>query len=442
MKEKIEVITCGLRSPDHKPEPGLHPKKSDFNSGPVLRFTHPVPSQAMPKPRPDPDFAKLISNINGHKSNWLLQSLGVAEIPAGIGILGIFLHSERSLPNFEERALSGKDPRMTLQSDFPRHLFGSLKLPQTMVMTQLVFHLIYLRDFIIWKLSYGVVVHAKSTMREVVINDEDGAENFEEEIVFTKLKILSLYDLDSLTSFCSANYTFKFPSLEDLSIIGCPKMKIFTKGELNVPLRVNFYYGERVDQQRWANNDLNTIIQHLHAEKAISTYEERRNMKLIIFIHKAKLIQFMAKLDEKDNLKAMIDYLRADGNVSMIVVVVVVAATKDQKNLKVWLVACGFLAVWALTVASLVIVANLTTFCVGLLLDVAECGVLCLVLDWPLLSIGSTLEYGLTNVVVPLRLDPSPTPSILRIVPTFQVTDLWSAITTPQRVLWHQDIYS
>ncbi|KAK9209246.1 hypothetical protein WN944_001610 [Citrus x changshan-huyou] len=51
---------------------------------------------------------------------------------------------------------------------------------------------------------------------------------------------------------------------------------------------------------------------------AISTYEERRNMKLIIFIHKAKLIQFMAKLDEKDNLKAMIDYLRADGNVSMI----------------------------------------------------------------------------------------------------------------------------
>ncbi|KAK9180641.1 hypothetical protein WN944_010645 [Citrus x changshan-huyou] len=52
--------------------------------------------------------------------------------------------------------------------------------------------------------------------------------------------------------------------------------------------------------------------------QAISTYEERRNMKLIIFIHKAKLIQFMAKLDEKDNLKAMIDYLRADGNVSMI----------------------------------------------------------------------------------------------------------------------------
>ncbi|KAK9233414.1 hypothetical protein WN943_023664 [Citrus x changshan-huyou] len=68
-------------------------------------------------------------------------------------------------------------------------------------------------------------------------------------------------------------------------------------------------------------------------------------MKLILFIRKAKLIQFMAKLDEvlylillmlslgswlivgkhvtlglneKENLKAVIDYLRDDGNVSMI----------------------------------------------------------------------------------------------------------------------------
>ena len=35
---------------------------------------------------------------------------------------------------------------------------------------------------------------------------------------------------------------------------------------MKAPLRVNFYYGERDDQQHWANDDLNTIIQHLHAE--------------------------------------------------------------------------------------------------------------------------------------------------------------------------------
>ena len=55
-------------------------------------------------------------------------------------------------------------------------------------------------------------------------------------------------------------------------------MKIFTKGELNAPLRVNFYYGERDDQQLWANNDLNTIIQHLHAEKVrITHYHQWKN---------------------------------------------------------------------------------------------------------------------------------------------------------------------
>ncbi|KAH9715997.1 ACT domain-containing protein ACR11 [Citrus sinensis] len=59
-------------------------------------------------------------------------------------------------------------------------------------------------------------------------------------------------------------------------------------------------------------------------QQVISTYEERRNMKLIIFIRKANLIQFMAKLDE--------------------------------------VLAAGFCR-WK------------TTFCVGLLLDVAECGV-------------------------------------------------------------------
>ncbi|GAY69496.1 hypothetical protein CUMW_289830, partial [Citrus unshiu] len=102
-------------------------------------------------------------------------------------------------------------------------------------------------------------------MTEVVINDKEGVDI--EEIVFSKLKALILCDLDSLTSFCSANYTFKFPSLEYLEVIGCPKMKTFTSGESNTPPRVNVSYGESEDQQRWANNDLNTTIQQLHAEK-------------------------------------------------------------------------------------------------------------------------------------------------------------------------------
>ncbi|KAK9204910.1 hypothetical protein WN943_015175 [Citrus x changshan-huyou] len=59
-------------------------------------------------------------------------------------------------------------------------------------------------------------------------------------------------------------------------------------------------------------------LNHCRRSLSVSIYEEPRNMKLILFIRKAKLIQFMAKLDEKENMKAVIDYLRDDGNVSMI----------------------------------------------------------------------------------------------------------------------------
>ncbi|KAH9686666.1 Disease resistance protein [Citrus sinensis] len=113
-----------------------------------------------------------------------------------------------------------------------------------------------------------VQVYGCRAMTEVVINDKEGVDI--EEIVFSKLKALILCDLDSLTSFCSANYTFKFPSLEYLEVIGCPKMKTFTSGESNTPPRVNVSYGESEDQQRWANNDLNTTIQQLHAEKLLA----------------------------------------------------------------------------------------------------------------------------------------------------------------------------
>ena len=72
MKEKIEekklnlshvCLETQIKNPDPWGaglEPGPHPKKSGFNWGPVLSFTHPVQSWATPKPRPDSDFAKPI----------------------------------------------------------------------------------------------------------------------------------------------------------------------------------------------------------------------------------------------------------------------------------------------------------------------------------------------------------------------------------------------
>ena len=70
MKEKIEEKKLNLSHADletriKNPSPGSagleprpHPKKSNFNLGLVLSFTHPVWSRATPKPGPNPKFAK------------------------------------------------------------------------------------------------------------------------------------------------------------------------------------------------------------------------------------------------------------------------------------------------------------------------------------------------------------------------------------------------
>ena len=62
-------------------------------------------------------------------------------------------------------------------------------------------------------------------IREVIGNHGDV---IEDEIIFRKLKSLMLEDLPSLTSFCSWNFTLKFPSLETLTVGQCPNINIFS----------------------------------------------------------------------------------------------------------------------------------------------------------------------------------------------------------------------
>ncbi|XP_024037302.1 disease resistance protein RPS2 isoform X2 [Citrus clementina] len=103
----------------------------------------------------------------------------------------------------------------------------------------------------------------------------EGNQLAREEIVFNKLKMLSLLDLDSLTSFCSGNYIFKFPSLEVLFVVGCPKMNIFTTGELSTPPRVDVMYRNR-GAPCW-DGDLNTTIQQLHRVKLLDGSSSHSN---------------------------------------------------------------------------------------------------------------------------------------------------------------------
>ncbi|KDO40607.1 hypothetical protein CISIN_1g045852mg, partial [Citrus sinensis] len=78
-----------------------------------------------------------------------------------------------------------------------------------------------------------VSVSECSKITELVVASEGDAAN--DEIIFPKLGYLELHRLQSLTTFCSANYTFKFPSLCDLSVSACPKMKIFCGGVFSAP---------------------------------------------------------------------------------------------------------------------------------------------------------------------------------------------------------------
>ncbi|XP_052293102.1 probable disease resistance protein At4g27220 isoform X10 [Citrus sinensis] len=100
-----------------------------------------------------------------------------------------------------------------------------------------------------------VSVSECSKITELVVASEGDAAN--DEIIFPKLGYLELHRLQSLTTFCSANYTFKFPSLCDLSVSACPKMKIFCGGVFSAPrLKEVCLNG----QNCW-DGDLNTTIQ-------------------------------------------------------------------------------------------------------------------------------------------------------------------------------------
>ncbi|XP_031286057.1 uncharacterized protein LOC116144764 [Pistacia vera] len=116
---------------------------------------------------------------------------------------------------------------------------------------------------------------------EIVENEGEGDTTMSTEIVFDNLKKLSLVRLESLTCFCSGNYSFNFPSLEELIIKECPNMKTFSQGILSTPML------QKVNYVSWSNtltleetevenrgNDLNTTIQQAHKKKVDSNLEE------------------------------------------------------------------------------------------------------------------------------------------------------------------------
>ncbi|XP_044475647.1 uncharacterized protein LOC123203365 isoform X2 [Mangifera indica] len=96
-----------------------------------------------------------------------------------------------------------------------------------------------------------------------VITTESKIETTKEEIVFNQLEMLELHCLKSLTSFCSANYTFRFPCLEKVIVSQCPNLKIFSHGGLSTPKLKKVQLTEIIDAEYIWKGDLNSTIQHM-----------------------------------------------------------------------------------------------------------------------------------------------------------------------------------
>ncbi|XP_057999397.1 uncharacterized protein LOC131178448 [Hevea brasiliensis] len=111
-----------------------------------------------------------------------------------------------------------------------------------------------------------MIVGESRKMEEIVSNDRNDSQS-QSEIVLCRLRTLKLLCLKSLSSFCSsANCTLKFPSLEELIVTQCPRMKIFSQGAISAPKLKRVNLAEERDKWRWIGNLNSTIIQ-LYTEK-------------------------------------------------------------------------------------------------------------------------------------------------------------------------------
>ena len=105
-------------------------------------------------------------------------------------------------------------------------------------------------------------------MREIVTNEGEGKAR--DVIFFNQLNYLRLDDLPSLRSFHLGNRTIRFPSLEDLTVTGCPEMKIFSNGVLSMPklkkvgLDENEWWPEL--RERLPEEDVNSAIKRFWEE--------------------------------------------------------------------------------------------------------------------------------------------------------------------------------
>ncbi|GKV26379.1 hypothetical protein SLEP1_g35698 [Rubroshorea leprosula] len=102
-------------------------------------------------------------------------------------------------------------------------------------------------------------------LTEIVGGEGDGLD-FEDVIVFSKLKVLKLKFLTRLASFCSANFTPEFPLLEEVMVAQCANFETFCHGVVRTP-RLQIIRLTQEDVVGRPVVELNSTINQLYKEK-------------------------------------------------------------------------------------------------------------------------------------------------------------------------------
>ncbi|KAI4354201.1 hypothetical protein L6164_003091 [Bauhinia variegata] len=112
-------------------------------------------------------------------------------------------------------------------------------------------------------------------MEEIVAENENCYER-ENKIAFCRLTTLKLDSLKKLTSFCSSKYcSFMFPVLENLVVVKCPAMKIFSERDAKTPKLRKVYFVEGDDEGKWYwSNNLNDTVQKIFTDMIRFEYIE------------------------------------------------------------------------------------------------------------------------------------------------------------------------
>ncbi|KAL9315077.1 hypothetical protein ACSQ67_016078 [Phaseolus vulgaris] len=102
---------------------------------------------------------------------------------------------------------------------------------------------------------------------EIIVQQEE-----QQVIEFRQLKAIELVSLESLTCFCSSKKCLKFPSLENLLVTDCPKMKTFCEKQSAPSLRkVHVAAGEK-DTWYWEGN-LNATLRKISTGQSLEELE-------------------------------------------------------------------------------------------------------------------------------------------------------------------------